>query len=153
MVEDVLLEKVYEEGGIEQRGKGRKSCRVGRKLWGFGPGYFSGGLEGGEQRKLVHRLTPFSPGVPALTTRTLCGMATESGEEEGKVKYEKGHVDYVDSRRSRETQADLRITFEARPTNEVVLRPVDGPVQEFVLLQAQLDTRQAKSPFKWAEYR
>jgi len=54
-------------------------------------------------------------------------MATEGGEEEGKVKYEKGHVGYFDSRRSRETQADLRITFEARPTNEVVLRPVDGP--------------------------
>lgn len=29
MVEDVVLENVYEEGGIEQRGKGRKSCRVG----------------------------------------------------------------------------------------------------------------------------
>lgn len=44
-----------------------------------------------------------------------------------RLKYEKPHVNHFDSRRSRDTQADLRITFGARPTDEVVLRPVDGP--------------------------
>jgi hypothetical protein len=50
-VEDVVLENVYEEGRIEQRearGERAVAWGLGRELWGFGPGYFSGGLEGGE---------------------------------------------------------------------------------------------------------
>ncbi len=45
VAEDVLFEIADGEGRKEQRGSGSKSCRVERKLWGFGPGYFSGGLK------------------------------------------------------------------------------------------------------------
>jgi len=49
MVEDVVLEHVYEEGGIEQReARGERAVEWGGNCGGFGPGYFSGGLEGGE---------------------------------------------------------------------------------------------------------
>lgn len=99
---------------------------MGRELWGFGPAYFSGGLYDGELEEACPPLDAFLSWRPGTDHSDV--MWDDYGEwGRRRLKDEKRHVNHFDSRGSRERQADLRITFEARPTDEVVLRLIDGP--------------------------
>lgn len=126
---------------------------MGRELWGFGPAYFSGGLNDGQFDEACAPLEAF------LSWRPRTDQSDVTWDDYGewgrrRLKDEKRHVHHFDSRGLRKRQADLRITLEARPIGQVVLRQKStGQVQGLVLLQARYWTfGKAQHPSKWAEY-